>query len=114
VELTEYVSAFSVGQVSRPDFSFPYQVAHVFFFVERRPIRLGSRPGLQMATWRYAPAESKEWSSYLYGDPLGRASLEYRAAELLNSYGRIHNDLSLFYEDDDLVVYHLTKKSGGV
>lgn len=108
-ELSNFVSEFTPNEVSKPTFSFPYNSAHVFFFVERRPLRLGSLPGTRLAEWRYAPAQSQDWSAFLYGDSLGRASLEYRAAELLNAYAQSHKDLSLFYADDDLMIYHLKK-----
>ena len=102
-ELSEFVSEFTLDQVSRPTFSFPYDSPHVFFFVERRPLVLVPRRSARAAIWRYAPAESRDKSAFLYGDPQGRASLEYRAAELLNAYAQSHKNLSLFYEDDDLV-----------
>jgi hypothetical protein len=112
VELTDFVSKFTPDQVSRANFQFPYRTPHVFIFVERRPLPVGAYAA-RLGAWRYAPAESDEWSSFLYSDPLGRASLEYRAAELLNAYAHSHKDLSLFYEDDDLVVYHLAPTPTG-
>ena len=100
-------------EVSRPTFSFPYDSPHVFFFVERRPLLAGSPSLRRTAIWRYAPAESRDKAAFFYGDPQGRASLEYRAAELLNAYAQSHKNLSLFYQDDDLVVYHLGQSSTG-
>jgi hypothetical protein len=112
-ELSEFVSEYTLDQVSRATFAFPYASPHVFFFVERRPLRAGSPSLTPAAIWRYAPAESRDKSAFLYGDPQGRASLEYRAAELLNGFAQSHKNLSLFYEDDDLVVYHLVPASTG-
>jgi hypothetical protein len=112
-ELSEFVSKFTLDQVSSPTFAFPYDSRDVFFFVERRPLRAGSSPFDRTVIWRYAPAESRDQSAFFYGDPQGRASLEYRAAELLNRYAQSHKNLSLFYQDDDLVVYHLAQASHG-
>jgi hypothetical protein len=112
-ELSTFVSQFTLDQVSKRTFSFPYESSHVFFFVERRPLALGSLPGDSIASWRYAPASSSDWSAFLYGDPLGRASLQYRAAELLAGYARSHKNISVFYEDNDLVVYHLLRNPAG-
>ncbi|MGI8960329.1 MAG: hypothetical protein ACR2IV_11330 [Bryobacteraceae bacterium] len=112
-ELSEFVLKFTPPQVSSPTFSFPYDSPHVFFFVERRPLLAGSPSLERKAIWRYAPAESRDPSAFLYGDPQGRASLEFRAAELLNAYAQSHRNLSIFYEDDDLVVYHLGQASNG-
>jgi hypothetical protein len=113
-ELSEFVTKFRQADVSKASFSFPYEMPDVFFFVERRPLRLGSRNGTYEPVWRYAPAEASEWSTFLNGDPNGRASLEYQAAEMLNTYLSTHKNLSLFYQDDNLSVYHLaTTHAGG-
>ena len=119
IDLSEFVSKFTADQVSKPDFQFPYGSVQVFFFIERHPLRVGPHTSAMDVSWRYAPAESEEWSAYLYGDPLGRASLEYQAAELLNAYGSTHSNLAVFYEDENLVVLKLlqtpanTKESNG-
>jgi hypothetical protein len=113
VELSDFVSRFTVDQVSKPDFRFPYESPHVFFFVEPRPLRVGPRTPSVNVVWRYAPAEVEDWPAYLYGDPLGRASLEYRAAELLNAYGSTHSNLAVFYADENLVVFNLLQTPAG-
>ncbi|MBV8551438.1 MAG: hypothetical protein JOY54_09065 [Acidobacteriaceae bacterium] len=112
LDLSEFISTFTPDQVANPAFKFPYECPDVFFFVERRPLALGSLPGLRTAVWRYAPADSVDWPAYLYGSPIGRASLEYRAAALLDAYAKTHQNLFLFYQDDNLVVYHLIRAGG--
>jgi len=112
VELSDFVSKFNIDQVSRSDFEFPYESQHVFFFVERRPLRVGPHLAAAGVSWHYAPAESEDWSAYLYGDPLGRASLEYRTAELLTAYGSSHSNLAVFYADENLVVFTLRHTPG--
>jgi hypothetical protein len=111
VELSEFVSPFTTAQLSNPNFRFPYDNPDVFFFIERRPLVVGSSSTAGGAAWRYAPAETADWATFLYTDPLGRSSLEYRAAELLNAYRRHHHNLTIFFEDDDITVYHLTRGS---
>jgi hypothetical protein len=110
LELSDFVSQFAPEQVAKPEFTFPYGALNVFIFVERRPLPVGAYPG-RPGIWRYAPTESREWSSYLYGDPVGRASLEYRAADLVAAYAQSHKGVSVFYEDEDLVVYKLSGAS---
>jgi hypothetical protein len=113
VELSDFVSRVTLDEVAHAKYSLPYDCPNVFFFVERRPIIPGALPGVRNAVWRYSPAESTEWSSFLYTDPVGRNSLEYRSAELLNAYARSHRNLSVFYEDNDLFVYHLVRSETG-
>jgi hypothetical protein len=109
VELSEFVSQFTMDQVSDPGFTLPYDCPDVFFFVERKPISPGARPGGHGVVWRYSPAESADWSAFLYTDPVGRSSLEYRAAMLLAAYTRHHRNMSVFYEDEDLVVFRMVR-----
>jgi hypothetical protein len=113
LELSEFVSQFHRTDVSKPNFAFPYEAPDVFFFVERKPLRPGAHHTGDGPAWRYAPAEASEWTAFLYSDPIGRASLEYQAAELLNAYANSHKNLSVFYQDDDLAVYHLAANSKG-
>jgi hypothetical protein len=112
VELSEFVTRFTLDQMSDPAFVLPYDCPHVFFFVERRPLAQGTPANLSKVSWRYSPAESSDWSAFLYSDPVGRSSLEYRAAELLNTYTLHHSTLSIYYEDDDLLVYDFARSAG--
>jgi len=113
LELGEFVARFHRTDVSGSTFSFPYEANNVFFFVERRPLPLGSRTGNPKAIWRYSPAESSEWPTFLSCDPLGRASLEYQAAALLTAYALKHKNLSVFQQDDFLTVYRLVSRQPG-
>ena len=109
VELSDFVSKFTTDEVSSPQFKMPYDCPDVFFFVERRPLTPGIAPRVRKAVWRYSPADSSDWPAFLYTDPVGRTSLEYRAAELLTAYARHHLNLSVFYEDEDLLVFRYVR-----
>jgi hypothetical protein len=109
VELSDFVSRFNIDEVADPHFVFPYDCPDVFFFVERRPIVGVSAGAVRKPVWRYSPAESADWAAFLYTDPIGRNSLEYRAGRLLAAYALHHKDISLFYEDDDILVFHLIR-----
>ena len=111
VELSEFVSSFTPSQVSNPRFRFPYDCPDVFVFVERRPMIPGtaSPSEIHPAVWHYSPAEASDWPTFLYTDPIGRQSLQYRATELMNAYAKYHRDVVLFYEDKDILVYRILR-----
>gem|GEM_PF-2733946 len=111
VELSEFVLSFTPNQVSNPGFRFPYDCPDVFVFVERRPMIPGSASPSEIhpAVWHYSPAEASDWPTFLYTDPIGRQSLQYRATELMNAYAKYHRDVVLFYEDQDILVYRILR-----
>jgi hypothetical protein len=46
----------------------------------------------------------------MYRSPAGRSSLMQSTLNLLNAYGQHHHNLGVFYEDDNLVVFHLVNQ----
>ncbi len=100
VQLSDFTRLHSVERVSRPDFEFVYPTEHIFVFVEKRPLPVSAM----------AVTSKGDEAAYNYGTKSGRASIEYLAAELMAAYVRSHKNVSVFGEDDDLVVYHIQPK----
>ena len=100
VQLSDFTRLHSVERVSRPDFEFAYPTEHIFVFVEKRPL-----PVKAMAV-----TSKGDEAAYNYGTKSGRSSIEYVAADLMSAYVRSHKNVSVFGEDDDLVVYHIQPK----
>jgi hypothetical protein len=46
----------------------------------------------------------------VYGAPLGRASMQFKAARLMAAYLEYHDDLRIYYEDETLVVYQVISR----
>jgi hypothetical protein len=111
VELSDFISSFTPNQVSNLQFQFPYDCPDVFVFIERRPMMPGdaSSSEIHRAIWHYSPAEVSDWPTFLYADPIGRQSLQYRAAALMNAYARYHKNVVLFYADEDILVYRIIR-----
>ena len=99
VELADFVNAHSETQMANPEFQLPYQARHLFVFVEKRVL---DQPAFSFAHDGGA-------APYYYNTRLGRASLEFRAARLMASYVGSHRDSSVYYEDDDLIVYRIAR-----
>ena len=97
VELADFVNAHSAGEVAEPDFKFAYSAQSVFVFVEKRVL---NQPAFSFVHDAGA-------TPYYYNTQLGRASLEFRAARLMAAYTGAHRDATVYYEDDDLIVYRI-------
>lgn len=98
VQLSEFTRRHRLEQVSRSDFEFPYPTGHVFVFVEKKPL-----PVKAMAIY-----SNGDEAAYNYATQSGRIALEYQAAELMAAYVGTHpRNVSVFGEDDDLIVYHV-------
>ena len=113
MELTEFVSAFSVKQVADPAFRFPYPVRDVYFFVEREPL-WPVTPAVERTRWaRIDVLNSLDPAVRAYSTPLGRTAVEFEAAERLAAYAASHHDLETVFSDGRLSVYHTAGALGG-
>jgi hypothetical protein len=100
-DLSGFVEKYQ-GQVSNSEFRFPDARQDLFIYVEKKPFQIYSRepesvsfPVLMDVTYR------------AYRSPGGRASLESAALELCESYRHYHSDADIFFEDEQLRVYHI-------
>jgi hypothetical protein len=100
-DLAEFVEKYR-NQVSSPEFRFQGTPEDLFVYVEKRPFQMFSRepqtvsfPVLTDATYRN------------YRSPAGRASLESAALRLCESYRQHNSHADVFFEDENLRVYHI-------
>ena len=91
------------SKVSKPDFHFRYSVPNLFIFVEKRPLATGLSESqmlpysvLSDPTYRY------------YRSSAGRASLQFTALQMCETYRHLHQqDVTIYYEDRDLRIYQV-------
>jgi len=96
VELSEFVSSIPIEAAERPEFRLPYDARHVFLFVEKRPLpqRLTGVP------------EDADSGVFAYSTQAGRQSLQFQAGRLAEAYMANHDGAKIYYEDENLTVYH--------
>ena len=100
VELADFVDAHTEAKLADPAFRFSsYATESMFVFVEKRVLK---QPAFSFAHDAGA-------TSYYYTTRLGRSSLEFRAARLMAAYVSAHKDATVYYEDDDLMVYRVAR-----
>lgn len=98
VEAAKFVDEYSEAQVKDPKFRFAYPTDSLFVFVEKRVL---NQPTLRLTGFGNE-------TSYYYGTRLGRASLEFRAAQLMTAYRAAHpGQTQVYYEDEDIVIYRI-------
>lgn len=99
-DLGLFVDKYS-ALVKKADFQFPFSIPDLFIFVEKIPF----------ATY---PIEAPEVSPSMLYDPVyryyrsnaGRASLQFNALRMCETYRNNHPNSSIYYEDDILRIYH--------
>jgi len=103
-DLAGFVDKYET-QVARPDFRFSSPRQDLFIFVEKRPFQMFSTepssvlfPVLTDATYRS------------YRSPAGRASLEAAALQLCETYRRNNPDTEVYFEDENLRIYHIGQR----
>jgi hypothetical protein len=110
--LWEFVSVVSDWENSaKPEF----KTSHVFFFVEKLPLRSGNAndPTLvpissTMAARPFPKPEGNNLTDFFYRTPDTRALLEAKMNEWAEGYMKKYKDMDVFYEDEAFKVYRWT------
>jgi hypothetical protein len=101
-DLGLFVEKYS-AKISKTNFRFHYSVPNIFVFVEKRPLMTGLNESqllpysvLSDPTYRY------------YRSSTGRASLQFTALQMCETYRHLHEkDVAIYYEDNDLRIYQI-------
>ena len=100
-DLAEFVEKYR-HQVSSPEFRFQGTPEDLFIYVEKRPFQMFSREPQTVSFSVLTDATYRNYRS-----PAGRASLESAALKLCESYRQYNSHADVFFEDEDLRVYHI-------
>ena len=99
-DLALFVEEYA-AQASNPEFNFPVSGNHLLVLVEKIPfVTFPNEPSvlphsiLSDRTYRY------------YRSTAGRASLEFEALKMCEAYRRNHPNSEIYYEDQELRIYH--------
>jgi hypothetical protein len=91
------------SKVSNPDFNFRYSVPNLFILVEKRPLVSGLSESQMLP---YSVLSDPTYSHYR--SSAGRASLEFTALQMCETYRHLHEkDVAIYYEDQDLRIYQV-------
>ncbi|MBD2547129.1 hypothetical protein [Planktothricoides raciborskii] len=99
-DLATFVDRYK-HQVENPDFTFPVAVKHLLIFVEKLPFVTLTNENQAF------PNEVLLDPSYRnYRSLAGRASLQFQAWQMCETYRRHHPETLVYYEDNELIIYH--------
>ena len=100
-DLASFVEKYQT-EVDDPGFRFPVAPEDLFVYVEKRPFQIFSQePGAVSFT------VLTDGTYRSYRSPGGRASLESAALRLCESYRQHHPNTDIFFENEDLRIYHI-------
>ncbi len=103
-DLAEFVEKYQ-DRASNPEFRIPDAPEDLFVYVEKRPFEYFSREPA------FVPLSVLSDTTYRsYRSPAGRASLESAALQLCESYRKSHDDADVFFEDENLRIYHVHRQ----
>jgi len=100
-DLAEFVKEYE-PLVSRPEFHFQHMPANLFVYVEKKPFQIFSHEPTSVSFSVLADVTYSHYRS-----PGGRASLEVAALRLCENYRQFHSGVDVFFENDDLRIYHI-------
>ena len=104
-DLAEFVEKYQ-HRVSRPEFRFQDVPENLFIYVEKRPFQMFSH---EPETVPFSVLADTTYSHYR--SPGGRASVESAALDLCERYRQYHSNAEVFFEDEDLRIYHIKQVS---
>ena len=96
-------------QVAKPGFRFQGVPENLFVYVEKVPFQIFSR---EPETVSFSVMADSTYSHYR--SPGGRASLESAALRLCESYKQSHGNTDVFFEDENLRIYHIRQAAASV
>ncbi len=100
-DLAEFVHEYE-PVASDPQFHFKDMPANLFVYVEKKPFQIFTH---EPASVSFSVLADVTYSHYR--SPGGRASLEVAALRLCENYRQSHSGVDVFFENDDLRIYHI-------
>lgn len=107
-DLAEFVQEYE-PVVSSPQFRFKDMPANLFVYVEKKPFQIFSH---EPASVSFSVLADVTYSHYR--SPGGRASLEVAALRLCENYRQSHSGIDVFFENDDLRIYHIKPEADNI
>lgn len=106
MEILRFVQKYSLEQASDPKFDIPIPSRHVFLYTEKRPLHLDRHVTDEDALKELEPEGDDPFMQY-YRNREQRAVLQAKAIKWMEEYRKTHPDVSVFYEDDNMRIYHI-------
>lgn len=106
-QLIRFVQKYTLQQAADPNFEIPLPVTHIFVFTEKIPLHLG-RPATSTDAQKALESEGPDPYMQYYKNTEQRTILEAKAIEWMETYKGSHKNVTVFFEDESMKIYHVT------
>jgi hypothetical protein len=113
-EILNFVKEFTVEDMEDAQFKLPIPTSHIFFYTEKIPLYTGRRVTEQDAEKNLDPSNGNDPHLQYYGSPEQRAIIQAKAIKLIEAYARTHTGVSVYYEDENMKIYHIYHETPAV
>ena len=104
-DLADFVEKYE-RRASDPEFRIPDAPEDLFIYVEKTPFQYFAREPESVPLGVLVDSTYRSYRS-----PAGRASLESAAVKMCEAYRLTHDDSEVFFEDEDLRIYHVHRRA---
>ncbi len=105
-DLLRFIQDFTMEDARNPGFQLPIPTNHILLFIEKRSL-LDQTPVEHVDIGRELEPEGPDPYKQYYRSPEQRALLEAKAWHWIEAYRQSHSGVSIFYEDEQLRIYHI-------
>jgi len=109
-EIYRMVKNFGLNDVEKTSFDFPIPTKHIFVFTEKKQLQNGRNITETDALKELEP-EGSDITAQYYFNFSQRAILQAKASRLMEAYRKNHNNVSIFFENENMKVYHILQRN---
>ena len=108
-DLLRFVQAHTPEEVGKREFVLPIPTHHIFVYTEKVPLHWEKALTENDADLDLEPEGPDPFKQY-YMNGRQRSILEAKAIQLMEAYKDAHSNITIFYEDDNMRIYHINHK----
>jgi hypothetical protein len=106
-EILQFVQKYTPGEAGQPEFQFPIPTHHIFVYTEKIPLHLERSVTTEDAKRELDPKGKDDPFAKYYHTGDQRGIIEAKAIRLMEAYSKTHQNVSVFYEDKQMKIYHI-------
>lgn len=106
VEILNLVKEHMPEEVSNPKFDFKIPTHDIFVYIEKKPLDSKRYFTAEDAAKQLEPDKGNPFLQY-YLNREQRTIIEAKAYNIVEAYRKSHTGVSIYYEDDNLRIYHI-------
>ncbi|PKM87469.1 MAG: hypothetical protein CVU87_09515 [Firmicutes bacterium HGW-Firmicutes-12] len=106
-EILRFVQDLTPYELADPDFELPIPTHNIFLYTEKVPFHLNRRITDEDADRELEPEGNNPFEQFYHGDGEQRGIIQAKAVRLIEAYKSTHDNVEIFYEDENMTIYHI-------